>query len=556
MFNHNDLKEWQPLLDLFSDPIMIVDDQHRIVTLNKAMADALDVHPTDAVGETCFKLVHGQEKPPCFCPHTKTLMDGTHHRAEIYEARLNGYFMVSTSPLHDSNGLLTGSLHIAQDINRLKLAEKALAESEEKYRDIFENVSDFLYFHDLEGNFTEVNLAFESESGYSKTELTRMNVRDLIPEPLKHEFDDYLKKIRENGQLEGLIKLRRKDGREGVAEYRNSLIYNKGKAIGVRGVSRDITEKIQNKRALSESEERYRAIFEQAVESIVLVGTETGAFIEFNEKAHSKLGYTAEEFGKLTISDFEAMETAEEVDEHIRRIIETGEDCFETKHRTKTGEIRDIFVNSRLITTNNRKFIQSVWRDITEQKQIEEKLRKYSYVDELTGVANRRQFEHLIYTECKRALRDSKPLSLAMVDIDLFKLYNDTYGHLHGDNCLQRVAQALTKTLKRPTDVVARYGGEEFAIVLPGTDATGGFEVAETLRKNVEALAIPHEGSTISEHLTISLGVAPLCLFLPFHLRCLFPLRMPPFTGRSMRDETASLRQNDRLTCHFTYPVS
>lgn len=124
-----------------------------------------------------------------------------------------------------------------------------------------------------------------------------------------------------------------------------------------------------------ESEERYRAIFEQAADSIVLVDAETGELVEFNDRAYENLGYTREEFARLRIHDFEAIETAEEVEKHIEKIAKEGSDTFETKHRTKGGDTRYILVSSRAISIDRENFIQSIWRDITDQKRTEEELR-------------------------------------------------------------------------------------------------------------------------------------------------------------------------------------
>mgnify|MGYP005846382459 CR=1 FL=1 len=151
--------------------------------------------------------------------------------------------------------------------------------------------------------------------------------------------------------------------------------------------------------------------------------------------------------------------------------------------------------------------IESI-RDITEHKQVEEKLKSLSTLDGLTGIANRRYFEEYLERELRHATRNAEPISLIICDIDFFKLYNDNYGHINGDECLKKVAATIKNTIKRPGDLVARYGGEEFAVVLPETNLEGAAVVAETLRANVEAKRIKHEKSEISDFITISLGVA------------------------------------------------
>jgi diguanylate cyclase (GGDEF)-like protein/PAS domain S-box-containing protein len=155
------------------------------------------------------------------------------------------------------------------------------------------------------------------------------------------------------------------------------------------------------------------------------------------------------------------------------------------------------------------------FKDITERKKAEaalnkanQELRRMAIIDSLTQVANRRRFDECLNMEWRRMRREKTPLSLIMGDIDFFKLYNDTYGHLEGDDCLRAVAQAIDESLKRPADMVARYGGEEFGIILPNTHADGAFHVAEIIRKAVVGLKIPHEKSTVDDYVSLSLGVS------------------------------------------------
>ncbi len=137
-----------------------------------------------------------------------------------------------------------------------------------------------------------------------------------------------------------------------------------------------------------------------------------------------------------------------------------------------------------------------------------DKLEELSMCDALTGIPNRRFFQDAYDKKYKEVLRDGKRVALMMIDVDYFKLYNDNYGHWQGDDCLKKVASALRKTLKRPTDMVARYGGEEFVIILKDVDKEGAKTVAESLVKAVEQMKIPHAHSSVSEFVTISVGVA------------------------------------------------
>jgi diguanylate cyclase (GGDEF)-like protein/PAS domain S-box-containing protein len=151
-------------------------------------------------------------------------------------------------------------------------------------------------------------------------------------------------------------------------------------------------------------------------------------------------------------------------------------------------------------------------RQLQQQKrQLERVNRALQYLatyDSLTEVRNRRFFNDYLDTEWRRLAREEAPLSLIMCDIDYFKLYNDTYGHQAGDECLRQVAQVLECSVKRSADLVARYGGEEFAVVLPNTDIEGAACVAERIAQQVRDLQIPHAQSAVSEYVTLSLGVA------------------------------------------------
>lgn len=148
-------------------------------------------------------------------------------------------------------------------------------------------------------------------------------------------------------------------------------------------------------------------------------------------------------------------------------------------------------------------------RKIAEEQlaALQKELEILSFVDGLTGIANRRRFDEVMKMEWANARRNSQPLSLVMVDIDHFKPYNDYYGHLQGDESLKRVARALAAAATRPRDAVARFGGEEFALILPESDAASAQKIAERCRSLMFREQIAHAASPVSQILTLSLGV-------------------------------------------------
>ncbi len=145
-----------------------------------------------------------------------------------------------------------------------------------------------------------------------------------------------------------------------------------------------------------------------------------------------------------------------------------------------------------------------------EVKQQRDYLEKLSTTDPLTGVANRRCFDEALEREWRRSLRNKKPLSMVAIDIDCFKLYNDRYGHVAGDQCLKQVAKTLTEVLHRGGDLLARVGGEEFIALMPDTPFEALESMAEKFRSAIEDAKIPHESSFVAKVVTISAGAMTL----------------------------------------------
>src|SRR5208283_4671548 len=151
-------------------------------------------------------------------------------------------------------------------------------------------------------------------------------------------------------------------------------------------------------------------------------------------------------------------------------------------------------------------------REITQRKLAEQQLAEayrtveaLAITDALTGLANRRHFDQCLTNEWRRGMRDRKPISLLLIDADLFKAYNDAYGHLRGDNCLKQIAEAIQDVVSRPGDLVARFGGEEFAVILPNTPAPGAFQLAQDVCAMMGNRLLPHSANPAGV-VTISAG--------------------------------------------------
>jgi diguanylate cyclase (GGDEF)-like protein len=199
--------------------------------------------------------------------------------------------------------------------------------------------------------------------------------------------------------------------------------------------------------------------------------------------------------------------------------------CAELQRNEKTRDIPIIFLTALEGDENeayglelgamdyirkpfNVPVVKAKIRNHLELKKYKDLLKRDIRIDGLTRVANRRRFDEAFEEEKGRSIRSGNPLSILMIDIDLFKAYNDAYGHLQGDDVLRLVAKTLEKSLRRPGDLLARWGGEEFVALLPDTDMDGAYIVAEQLRKAIQDLGIVHEQSSIKRVITVSIGAA------------------------------------------------
>lgn len=284
---------------------------------------------------------------------------------------------------------------------------------------------------------------------------------------------------------------------------------------------------------LTASEQRYRSVFEDASDLIFLT-TSDGRIEDVNPACLGMLGYTQAELLKLSMADL-YVDPRERF--RLRNTIEKAGAVrgFELALRRKDGEVVEAILAANLRRDTQGRVVgyQGIVHDMTALKQAErlreaysrdlerqvrertqelseanDKLQRLSDYDGLTGIANRRKFDSTLEAEWNRAMRSGLPLTLVMIDVDHFKAYNDHLGHLVGDECLRRIAQALVASVRQTGDLASRYGGEEFAVILPELAVNNALHVAEKICSAIMELALPHGSSPTADVVTVSVGVA------------------------------------------------
>ncbi len=303
--------------------------------------------------------------------------------------------------------------------------------------------------------------------------------------------------------------------------YYAPILNPKGEKLGIAVLAKDISSRLKDKANLKQQQEHLEEIFGFAPLGIYHVNME-GKILSANPEYAWMLGYESAEVVADQITDFatQTFYDQEKAEEFMFGIFE-GESIIRFRCRLKRKDNSFVWALCYAKATHDESGrmdgfngfsidISETVRAEQQLKKANERLKMLSVIDGLTQIPNRRRFDEYLGAEWKRHYRDSDQMSVVMCDIDFFKLYNDNYGHQAGDDCLQKVAQAIHASVHRASDLAARYGGEEFALILPGTDPDGAMAVAEKVRTNVQNLLIAHEKSKVCEHVTLSLGVATL----------------------------------------------
>lgn len=378
---------------------------------------------------------------------------------------------------------------IARDVTERKLAEQTIRESENRYRDLFENANDLIYTHDLQGNFTSLNRAGERTTGYSRDEALTLNITQVVaPQSLAVVGQMTAKKLAEDVATTYDVDIVARDGRHVALELSTRLIFRNGVAVGVQGVGRDITERRRSEEALKISEQRYRQLGEGIFHQVWTA--EPGGQLDYvNART---VEYFQRSTAKMIGEGWQEVVHPDDLEECVRRwsrSIQTG-DFYEVEFRLRRHDGVFRWHTARATCGRDAEGNIVKWfgtnTDIDDQKQSEEKLNYFARHDALTDLPNRSEFmTHLLSAIERGKTNPVARFAVLFLDLDRFKVINDSLGHLVGDKLLRGIADRLRQHV-RPGDVVARLGGDEFTILLNRTGSMADVvQVADRVQRNL-----------------------------------------------------------------------
>ncbi len=387
-----------------------------------------------------------------------------------------------------------------------------VSQRETRFRTLFEFAPDGTVVVDGKHAIIMVNDKTRQLTGYSKEELLKQPIEKLIPEEYSAGHvewrNEYEHGLRPNAHRQGEsrdVPCRRRDGTTFPADI-SVRPFQSDEGLTVFCIIRDITERKQ-----AESLQRLTAaVFASTTDGIVV--TDVNGVIQNVNNAFTQItGYTLSEvIGKNLRIMKSGLQDENFYVSMWQTLRKTGTWKGRFMNQRKNGEVYPQETTINEIRNSRGEIVQycGIFRDVTEQMNLEEALRRLSLTDSLTGLANRRSFDETITIEWRRALRTGVSLAIIMSDIDRFKELNDTYGHQTGDECLERIGNVLKRAARRAGNLAARYGGDEFVILLPATSDTEAKKIAQEIRAEVEMIKISAGGSGTAIVVTLSMGIA------------------------------------------------
>ena len=367
---------------------------------------------------------------------------------------------------------------------------EVIAQAEERWRLLFDRATEGILILSGGGRLIAVNAAFAQMHGYSIAEMTAMRLQDLDTREGRQLFPDRMRRVLSGEALTFELEHYHKDGHAFPIEVSASVVLSKGEPL-IQAFHRDISERKLAQAALLQSEERYRTAFRTSPDAININRLEDGLYLEVNDGFLRLTGWNRSEVIGKTSKELNLWHRPEDRDRMVQALKQKNFcENLDTEFVAKDGKVISALMSAHIIKFSGVPCLLSVSRDVTERKQSEQIIQDLAYSDTLTGLPNRRLLLDRLAQALVTSARRQRQGALMLVDLDDFKIINDTIGHQQGDRLLEQVAKRLTSCV-REGDTVARLGGDEFVVILEdlsqnALDAAAQAEaVAEKIRSTL-----------------------------------------------------------------------
>ena len=416
----------------------------------------------------------------------------------------------SVSLRRDSRGTPTGFHGIMRDVTDRKQMEESLRLNEEKYRAMIETIQDGYFEVDLTGTYTFVNDVICRHMRYSREELLGMGNRQFQDKVnAKKAYQAFVNVYNTGIPVKAFeMEVIRKDGTKQISEVSISLIRDsRGQPVGFRGISRDICDRKEMEESLRQSEERYRSIIEQMEDGYFELDL-AGNFTFVNDAECRNLGYSRRELIGMNRRQYTDEKNAGALFALFNEVYKTGipVKSYDLELVRKDGKKAFHAISASLIKGADGKPVgfRGIARDVSERKSQEEQIKYLATHDGLTELPNRLMFNQLLSHAVQGAKRYRKQFAVMFIDLDGFKVVNDTLGHDAGDRLLREIAVRFKHTL-RAVDVAARLGGDEFVVMME--DIAAPEQAAVLAQRILEATGKPFGLASGECRVTASIGI-------------------------------------------------
>ncbi len=504
-------ERYRILVENIDRGITLIDRNYRVVMANSAIGRWTGKDPGELQGQFCYQAFSRRMEVCPECPGRRAMETGQTAVTEKETVHVEGrrFIRIRAFPTFDAEGRTSGFIEFAEDITDSRLAEKALRESEEKYRSLYATMREGVALHELVFDeagraidylLLDVNPAYEAIAGIPGSRAVGRRASELYGTGSPPYLDIF-----------ALV------GETGISTTFETTFEPLGKIFSISVVSpsrgkfatifEDITERKLREQVLRESEERFRLLYENVPLSYHSLDG-AGRLVEVNQAFLDLLGYPREEVVGRWAGDFLSAESRQSFRASYPRFL-AGEPIADVEFTLvrRDGSPVVVTIHGKIGRNARGEFLQAhcILHNITEKKQTEERIRQLAFFDPLTRLPNRTLLQDRLQQILAQAGRDGRQAAVLFLDLDNFKEVNDTLGHSIGDRMLEEVAERLQGCIRR-TDTVARLGGDEFVVLLPALQRAE--DAAEVARKIITSLAAAIDLDGREFFTSASIGIA------------------------------------------------